>query len=125
MQYVLNGKPIPLARPRIGKHGGYNPQADALCAAKWVLKSQCQVPFSDRHHVRILFEMPMPSSWTTRLRTDSVGKPHTGRPDIDNLIKFVLDAGNGVLWTDDAQIAVLQASKVWAEVGRTTISFDP
>lgn len=125
MRYVLNGKPIPLARPRIGKNGGYNPQASSIQAARWVLKSQCQLPFDDRHHVRILFEMPMPKSWTARTRADSAGKPHIGRPDIDNLIKFALDAGNGVLWTDDAQIAVLQASKVWADVGRTIISFEP
>ena len=67
----------------------------------------------------------MPKSWTSKLRAESVGKPHIGRPDIDNLIKFTLDAGNGVLWTDDAIIAILEASKVWAEVGRTLISFEP
>jgi Holliday junction resolvase RusA-like endonuclease len=29
---------------------------------------------------------------------------HTGRPDIDNLLKFVMDALNGVFYKDDSQI---------------------
>lgn len=36
------------------------------------------------------------------------------RPDIDQYIKLVLDAGNGVLWNDDAQIVSLSARKVFA-----------
>ena len=36
----------------------------------------------------------------------------TTRPDIDNLVKNVLDALNGVAWEDDNQVAVLYAIKV-------------
>lgn len=39
-------------------------------------------------------------------------RPKTGRPDCDNLIKIVQDAGNGLLWTDDAQIAIAQVRKL-------------
>lgn len=35
------------------------------------------------------------------------------RPDIDNLVKLVTDALNGVAWKDDAQIAVQYAEKHW------------
>ena len=37
-------------------------------------------------------------------------------PDLDNMIKAVLDAGNGVLWADDRQITDIVASKRWAQV---------
>ena len=30
---------------------------------------------------------------------------HTGKPDTDNIQKAIQDAGNGVLWLDDAQVA--------------------
>lgn len=40
---------------------------------------------------------------------------HTGRPDLDNLVKALKDSANGVLWHDDAQISVLHASKVYAD----------
>lgn len=33
--------------------------------------------------------------------------------DVDNWAKQVLDAGNGYLYVDDAQVVVLEVSKVW------------
>lgn len=36
------------------------------------------------------------------------------RPDLDQYVKLVLDAGTGVLWHDDAQIVYLQAWKRFA-----------
>ena len=35
--------------------------------------------------------------------------------DLDNMVKFVLDALNGVAYLDDAQISVLSASKRYSE----------
>jgi Holliday junction resolvase RusA-like endonuclease len=40
----------------------------------------------------ICFHLPMPSSWKTNKRLKMADEPHTQRPDIDNLIKSVLDA---------------------------------
>lgn len=50
-------------------------------------------------------------------------KPHTKRPDGDNLEKFVNDALTGVLWVDDSQIAYMVRSKTYtiAKHGHTTI----
>lgn len=36
---------------------------------------------------------------------------HKGRADLDNLIKFVLDALNGVMYIDDHQIVSIKARK--------------
>jgi Holliday junction resolvase RusA-like endonuclease len=35
----------------------------------------------------------------------------TGKPDADNYAKLVLDACNGILWKDDAQVVELHVSK--------------
>ena len=43
------------------------------------------------------------------------GKPKTTRSDIDNICKGVFDAGNGIVWEDDALIWFLAARKVWSE----------
>lgn len=37
--------------------------------------------------------------------------PHEKKPDLDNLAKSVLDALNGIVWRDDAQVASLSMSK--------------
>lgn len=47
------------------------------------------------------------------------------RRDIDNMAKLVLDACNGVLWGDDAQVAVLNVSRergVGGAVARTELT---
>jgi Holliday junction resolvase RusA-like endonuclease len=36
-----------------------------------------------------------------------------GKADLDNLVKFVLDAMGGVAFADDQQISKLTCKKVW------------
>jgi len=40
--------------------------------------------------------------------------PPAKKPDLDNIVK-VLDALNGLVWRDDAQVVKLSASKIYAE----------
>lgn len=40
-----------------------------------------------------------------------VGQYKRTKPDIDNLIKTVLDAANGHLWNDDNQIVEIRSFK--------------
>jgi Holliday junction resolvase RusA-like endonuclease len=50
----------------------------------------------------------------TRPKTTTLDHP---KPDIDNYVKGVLDALNGLLWIDDHQIVTIVATKQWAPVG--------
>jgi len=56
----------------------------------------------------LIFSFERPSSWPKR-RAD---RWKVARPDIDNLVKSVLDACNGIVYRDDAQVVVLVAEKV-------------
>jgi Holliday junction resolvase RusA-like endonuclease len=47
-----------------------------------------------------------------RKREPRQSREHTGRPDVDNLLKAALDAGNGVLWMDDSQVSEAVVRKV-------------
>jgi crossover junction endodeoxyribonuclease RusA len=38
----------------------------------------------------------------------------TVKPDLDKLVRAILDAGTGVLWIDDAQVRFIEARKVYA-----------
>ena len=44
-------------------------------------------------------------------------KRHTTKPDIDNLIKFTLDAMSKHFWYDDKQVISVIATKDYAEIG--------
>lgn len=48
---------------------------------------------------------PAPRSW------------HTKKPDLDNVVKALLDAGKGVLWEDDSQVCRSISEKVIAAQG--------
>jgi len=57
------------------------------------------------------FCMPMLRSWSQKKRGKHLDKPHTKKPDIDNLVKALFDAMNGIVWKDDSQVACLNVSK--------------
>lgn len=90
---VVAGDPIPKARPRRGKNGHtFTPQRtiDAERALAEEFRAVCYRPTG------------LPCSVTLRFRCAT-----RRRCDIDNLAKLVLDAGNGIVWKDDVQIAIL------------------
>ena len=71
---------------------------------------------------RIQFILPMPKSWSAGKRYAMDGKPHEQTPDIDNLLKGLLDAarynvGDHNVWYID------RLSKVWGETGAIEITF--
>lgn len=53
-----------------------------------------------------------------RLKPDAPEHPHV-KPDIDKLARATLDALTGVLYDDDARIAVLTVVKQWGTPGAT------
>ena len=67
--------------------------------------------------VRIIFHMPMPASWSAKKRAEMDGKPHTVRPDGDNLAKGILDS----VFENDAHIWDVHYSKIWGRVGEIWI----
>lgn len=60
--------------------------------------------------LRLTFYLPMPKSWSKIRSQRTDGTPHTQRPDVDNLIKAVLDA----LCEDDSYIYAVDARKYWS-----------
>ncbi|HEX7050339.1 MAG TPA: RusA family crossover junction endodeoxyribonuclease [Longimicrobiales bacterium] len=108
----------PVAKPRMTRRDkwaqrpavlNYRAYADALRAA---------LPRGVRGGAfHLTFQLAMPRSWTKAKRARMNGTPHKSKPDIDNLVKGVLDA----LMADDAHVWKVTAEKSWAEAGSVTI----
>jgi len=70
--------------------------------------------------VRIMFFLPRPRGHfgkgrnEERLRPTAPIAPHT-KPDVDKLVRAVLDALTGVVFHDDAQVVDLFATKVYSD----------
>lgn len=66
----------------------------------------------------VMFRLPMPKSWSKKKRLEMNGKPHQQKPDLDNLLKALIDA----VHADDAHIWHLQmVTKIWSEEGSILI----
>lgn len=57
------------------------------------------------------FYIPMPKSWSKKKQNMFVGKEHEKRPDIDNLVKGVMDA----LFKEDSHVHTIYAKKFWSK----------
>lgn len=100
---------------------------------KWAKRHVVQAYFAYRDEIRAAahaagipprvssihchFEIPMPRSWPKSKRRRHLGQPHTSRPDLDNLVKGVLDA----LLHEDAGVARIQAAKFWTDTPTGTL----
>lgn len=63
--------------------------------------------------VKFLFKRPADK---LRVSESDVIIPHLKKPDVDNLVKSVMDALNGVAWHDDSQVYSLLTSKEYLPV---------
>lgn len=116
------GTPVPKARPRVTSSGiAYTPaktksyENTVRMLAK--LTMGVREPFTGPLHVSICAKFTPPVSWPKwkRDKVTSHGTfiSMTVKPDIDNLAKTI-DALNGIVWQDDAQINFLEVHKVYA-----------
>ena len=120
---TIPGKPIPLKRPRLGLGKIYDSQADIKKRTYWEIRNQTDtIPTSEPVNLSISFFMQIPRSLSNKKKTQLDGKPHSSRPDLDNLIKFYLDVCNGLLYDDDSQIYNISSSKVYSSHPRTEIT---
>lgn len=67
--------------------------------------------------LHLIFYIEMPKSWSKKKRAEMLGKPHTSKPDFDNLAKAVCDA----LLAEDSVIWRCLVEKYWAETSSITI----
>lgn len=128
---TLNINPKPLSRARAVNGRMYYTKAkqDEMTELSWAIMEaieisginkgllKCNVEQSKKIEVEMVFGMRIPDSLSKKKRDEKIGKFHTQKPDLDNLIKNILDRGDGILWSDDKYIHSIRAIKVWSEWG--------
>lgn len=123
----VEGIPKGQPRPRAFARGGKARVYDAGTAEGW--KSQIALALKDLRPeapiaapllVELIFFLPRPKRLMRRADPDGP-IAHTGKPDLDNLVKAVFDAITTIrVWGDDTQVVQLRAEKFYAgRAGRT------
>ena len=141
LRTTVKGNPTPLARPRISRKmkGGhvYSPSSPKVRAFKDAIKDHVvEAPATKAvnlprkakrgddsavyYGVWLVFNLPRPkyhfiaNDPGRRLKEHFSGMRFVAkRPDLDNLVKFVLDGLIGIAIEDDAAVVELHAIKKW------------
>lgn len=115
--------PTPKARPRIANGHAFTPNKTRYAeeAIAEMLKSDGALLYEKRQPLRVVVTFSV-------LRPKSTPKefafPHV-RPDLDQYVKLVLDAANGILWFDDSQVVDIRAMKIYATEGGIDLEVSP
>ena len=116
--YSVDGKPIPLMRARASGSRFYDSQKNLKLIWGIEIRNQKEHDIFDCPLlIDMTFYFPFPQKKTKQVIRENDYFAHI--PDIDNCIKFVLDAGTGLLWTDDRLIVGINALKYYGALPRT------
>jgi len=116
--YTVDGEPIPQSRPRFGNGHVYSDQHQEKQGVQIQLVHQhagYQL-FTGALKLDVTFFMPV--RYKQRLK-EGIATYHKVKPDLDNLIKFLLDCCNTILFKDDNQISIIFARKIYSALPRT------
>lgn len=90
-------------------HAIHTFKATARLVASAAVKGE---PWPEPLSVSVQFVFPRPAR-LCRKRDPAWRLPKVDKPDIDNLLKALLDGLNGVLWADDKQVFQVTDSSKW------------
>jgi Holliday junction resolvase RusA-like endonuclease len=128
---VIPGEMRGKGRPRFSSFGGrpraYTDEKTAT-AENWVKccgrDAMAGAPLDGPVTVGVEIAVEVPQSWSKRKRADALagGLWPTSKPDLDNCVKLIADALNGIVWRDDKQIVRMVVGKRYAETAQTVLT---
>jgi Holliday junction resolvase RusA-like endonuclease len=135
IEFTVPGTPVGKGRPKFARRGNfvatYTPEKTAnyenlvkLYANKAMNGA---IPYTEAVSVSALITVFPPLSWSKKKRLQALSKEihPTTKPDLDNVIKGIFDAMNGIVYQDDKQIVRVHVEKTYAEVACAHIKITP
>lgn len=118
--FTIYCRPVPKARPRHGKHGTYTPKRtlnfEKAVAEAFRISGETGYFNNEPIIADLRFYFRIPKSMTKKERANLMNCPYyKHRPDLDNLEKSIMDALNGVAYSDDSQIVEKYSAK-WYDI---------
>lgn len=130
LTFSVMGAPVPKARPRFTRRNGRiaahtAPKSDEyhrqVQTAAW-LEMRGRQKFLGPVAIEARFVFPPPQSWSERRKLTALGTVHAQKPDLDNLLKQILDGMNAVVFGDDASVVKITATKQWGPAGLAVVT---
>jgi Holliday junction resolvase RusA-like endonuclease len=119
--FTLSIAPIPKGRPRLARGRAFTPERTRHFeeSLRWYLRAAYRwSPLAGPILLSATFRLQRPKS-----NKDKYPSGHVG--DLDNFLKALKDAGNGILWVDDCQVVKYgDVEKVYAPIASITVTFE-
>lgn len=117
---IVYGQPVPKKRPRVTRHGTYTPketvQYENAVRRAWQASGREMLPPDTPLSATVVAHFTIPKSASKKAHAAMLGAPHIkSRGDLDNIVKSILDALNGVAYPDDCAVCHIEARKVYGE----------
>lgn len=130
---TVEGKTKGKGRPRFSRAGGFvrvytdpKDRDEESRIASVILRNQTPgfSPVEGPVTLMARFVLPIPCKLTKAERLAKADGPATCKPDLDNLVKLLMDAMNGVVYVDDKQVTTVVASKRYGTKPRIEITVE-
>ena len=129
--FAVYGEPVPKGRPRFSTRGkfpvAYTPEKTKNYESEVAMMAKAAMGASDplegALEAFIYVTFPVPASYSKK-RTEAClneSEKHIKKPDLDNVVKAVLDGMSDIVFLSDSQITSLHATKVYGEISKVEI----
>ena len=131
IDFTIPGKPKPLKRHRVAKYGRMYDPSHADKKEMWlqIAKYKPKSPLTGNILLKATFYMERPKNHYRTGKFKHILKEdapirHGIRPDLDNLLKMVVDVLQPQFIHDDSQICVILAEKEYGKPARTEVTIE-
>lgn len=134
VSFIVPGVAVPKARPRVTRRNGkamtYTPEKTVSFEnlVSWTAQQAMKEYGCDLNsgplRAEIGIALPVPSSWGKKVTEAALNGSvaPTKKPDMDNILKALFDAMNGIVFKDDSQVVEILSWKFYAATPETRIS---
>lgn len=125
VSFTIPGKPYAKKRPRFSRRNGraFDPAENAAYenTVAQIALPHFQKPLEGPIRVTIYAVFAVPASWSKKKHDAHLHRPHTQKPDFDNIGKAICDGLNRIAWIDDGQVSEATVRKTWGRTSQTHV----
>lgn len=135
ISFTIPGVPVAKGRPRFARRGAfvttYSPEKtvsyENLVKIMASQSMQRNPPLESAVKVSVCLFISPPASWSKKKTDQALAHEiyPTSKPDIDNVIKGIFDAMNGIVFVDDKQVVRLNVEKCYGVTPCATVMVYP
>lgn len=132
--FEVMGDPVGKGRPKFARRGDYvntyTPKKTAMYETRVQVAARqamgAQLPHTGAMAVWLSLDIAIPLSWSKKKQQQALAFEiyPTSKPDVDNVLKAILDACNGIVWVDDKQVIDVIIHKRYALSGSAKVQVE-